>query len=42
MLAILVSTVAYESVFSTGGRILDEYMSFMTPDIVEALILTQN
>ncbi|KAK9174956.1 hypothetical protein WN944_026960 [Citrus x changshan-huyou] len=42
VLAIPVSTVASESAFSTGGRILDEYRSSMTPDMVEALILTQN
>ena len=42
VLAIPVSTVASESAFSTGGRILDEYKSSMTPDMVEALILTQN
>ncbi|KAH9698203.1 BED-type domain-containing protein [Citrus sinensis] len=42
VLAIPVSTVASESAFSTGGRVLDEYRSSMTPDMVEALILTQN
>lgn len=42
MLAIPVSTVASESVFRTRGRILDEYRSSMTPDMVEALILMQN
>ena len=42
VLAIPVSTVASKSAFSTGGRILDEYRSSMTPDLVEALILTQN
>ncbi|KAH9650680.1 putative tRNA (met) cytidine acetyltransferase [Citrus sinensis] len=37
-----ISTVASESTFSMRGRILDEYRSSMTPDMVEALILTQN
>ena len=40
MLVIPVSTIAYESAFSMGGRILDEYRSSMTPNMVEALILT--
>lgn len=42
VLAILVSTIASESAFSTGGRILDQYRSSLTPDIVEALVLLQN
>ncbi|KAK9213724.1 hypothetical protein WN944_005709 [Citrus x changshan-huyou] len=42
VLAIPVSTVASESTFSTGGRILDQYRSSLTPDMVEALVLLQN
>ncbi|XP_010532458.1 PREDICTED: zinc finger BED domain-containing protein RICESLEEPER 2-like [Tarenaya hassleriana] len=42
LLAIPVSTVSSESAFSTGGRILDQYRSCLTPDMVESLILTQN
>ncbi|KAL9858897.1 putative HAT dimerization domain, ribonuclease H-like superfamily, hAT-like transposase, RNase-H [Arabidopsis thaliana] len=37
VLAIPVSSVASESAFSTGGRILDQYRSCLTPDMVEAL-----
>ncbi|CAD5324621.1 unnamed protein product [Arabidopsis thaliana] len=42
VLAIPVSSVASESAFSTGGRILDQYRSCLTPDMVEALVLTQD
>ncbi|KAL1217259.1 putative AC9 transposase [Cardamine amara subsp. amara] len=42
ILAIPVSTVASESAFSTGGRILDQYRSSPTHKTVEALILTQD
>ncbi|CAH9114614.1 unnamed protein product [Cuscuta europaea] len=42
VLAIPVSTVASESAFSTGGRILDPFRSSLSPKTVEELICTQN
>ncbi|KAK9286449.1 hypothetical protein L1049_014846 [Liquidambar formosana] len=42
LLALLVSTVASESAFSTGGRIIDPFRSNLSPNMVEALIYTQN
>ncbi|KAK3231390.1 hypothetical protein Dsin_003271 [Dipteronia sinensis] len=42
ILAIPVSTVASESAFSTGGRILDSFRSSLSPRTVETLICTQN
>ncbi|XP_077249785.1 zinc finger BED domain-containing protein RICESLEEPER 2-like [Tasmannia lanceolata] len=41
VLAIPVSTVASESAFSTGGRILDQFCSSLTPKLVECLICGQ-
>jgi hypothetical protein len=35
-------TVISESAFSIGGRILDPFMSLLSPLTVEALICTQN
>ncbi|KAL4291279.1 hypothetical protein GQ457_14G015580 [Hibiscus cannabinus] len=42
ILAIPVSIVASESVFSTGGRVLDSFRTSLTPRLVEALICTQD
>ncbi|KAL5723392.1 hypothetical protein ACHQM5_006798 [Ranunculus cassubicifolius] len=42
ILAIPVTSVAAESAFSTGGRILDSFRSCLRPNTVEALICTQN
>ncbi|GAU25736.1 hypothetical protein TSUD_216670 [Trifolium subterraneum] len=42
VLAIPVSTVASESAFSTGGRVLDAYRSSLSSTTVEALICTQD
>jgi hypothetical protein len=41
-LAIPLTTVASKSTFSTGGRIIDCFRSFLASKIVEALICTQN
>lgn len=42
ILAIPVSTVASESAFSTGGRVLNDFRSSLTPKMAEMLICTQD
>ena len=42
VLAVPVSTVASESAFSTGGRILDPFRSSLSAKMVEALVCAQN
>lgn len=42
ILAIPVSSVASESAFSNGGRVLDRFRSSLTPKMVECLICAQD
>ncbi|KAL9241078.1 hypothetical protein vseg_015229 [Gypsophila vaccaria] len=42
VLSIPVSTVASESEFSTGGRILDPFRRFLTTKMVEGLVCAQD
>ncbi|WVZ61995.1 hypothetical protein U9M48_011797 [Paspalum notatum var. saurae] len=42
MLAVPASTVASESAFSTGSRVLSDFRSRMTPETVEALVCLQD
>ncbi|XP_058071000.1 zinc finger BED domain-containing protein DAYSLEEPER-like [Magnolia sinica] len=42
ILAIPVSTVASESAFSTGGHVLDQFHSSLTPKLVKCLICAQD
>ncbi|CAN6224269.1 unnamed protein product, partial [Urochloa humidicola] len=42
LLAVQVSTVASESAFSAGGRVIDPFRSRLDPEIVEALICTKD
>ncbi|TNV97547.1 hypothetical protein C5H24_12760, partial [Xylella fastidiosa] len=41
-LAIPVSTVASEAAFSTGGRVVDQFRSSLSPKLVECLICMQD
>ena len=42
ILAIPISTVAFESAFSTSGHILDAFRNSLSPKTVEALVCSQN
>ena len=42
VLAIPITTVASESAFSTGGRILDDFCTSLTPFMLEAVVCTQD
>ncbi|KAK2642690.1 hypothetical protein Ddye_024453 [Dipteronia dyeriana] len=42
ILSIPVSTVASESAFSVGGRVLDRFRSLLKPDVVEATVCTRD
>ncbi|KAF5451908.1 hypothetical protein F2P56_026964 [Juglans regia] len=42
ILSVPVSTVASESTFSVGGRIIDQFRSALKADIVEALVCTRD
>ncbi|KAK2408991.1 zinc finger BED domain-containing protein RICESLEEPER [Trifolium repens] len=42
VLAIPATTVASESAFSTGGRVVGDYRTCLTPKMVEALVCTQD
>jgi hypothetical protein len=41
-LALPITTVASESAFSTGGRMLDSFRSSLVPNMVETLVCAQN
>ena len=42
VLVVPISIVAFESAFSTGGRVLDVFRSSLTPKIIESLVCTQD
>jgi hypothetical protein len=37
-----ISTIASESTFSIGGRVIDQYRNSLKPDIIEALVCTRD
>ncbi|KAK4593439.1 hypothetical protein RGQ29_017518 [Quercus rubra] len=42
ILSIPISTVASESTFSVGGRVIDQFKSALKPDVVEASVCTRD
>jgi hypothetical protein len=42
VLDVQVSTVASESTFSAGGRVIDPYLSRLDPEMVKILICTKD
>ena len=42
ILRIPISTVASESAFSVGGRVLDQFRSVLKPETVQAIITTRD
>lgn len=42
VLSVPVSTVASESAFSNGSRVLDQFRSSLSPDLVESLICVKD
>ena len=42
ILSIPMSTVALESTFNVGGRVIDQFRSALKPDVVEALVCTRD
>ena len=42
VLSIPVSTIALESTFSVGGRVIDQFRSTLKPDVVKALVCSRD